>query len=456
MADPQPHISEWTKKEGSTIKKVFEQFDKNGDGTISADELQSALALRGCAVTDNQIRRILGSVGKDQSGSIDLEDFEVLAQTSLHVRSTSAFSVKQIQKIKRIFDTYDKSGSGTLSEQEIAFAMRRLGQTPTELQVKEFMAAADVDSSGSVDFPEFLDMMSKSEMLKKASTHKIRRHGGLVDWFVNQNIQSAGIGDASEEYSSTEESDDDEGFCTSNVRVLAMTASLFALITGLQTVGALFVGSKVLLADCVSMGVDACTYLANIFVEWQKGTRCYTPSELIVCSVSLAILVYLTWDVMDEAYDTLQHLGTYAEDEEESPWMPYIVLFFATFGIIIDAFSLYYYFHSDKDESDKDESDEDESDEGHSTNMFTALLHVGADLLRSITTFVSSLLMFAGLDIEKVDSIAAVVVGVTILAGAVYGVWELLVEARQYFCGSAHKWQFSAGGKAAQKLMQQV
>ena len=68
----------------------------------------------------------------------------------------------------------------------------------------------------------------------------------------------------------------DARFCcairfTENMKVLALTAALFALITVAQAIAASIAKSDALLADCVSMAVDALTYLLNIFVVAREG-----------------------------------------------------------------------------------------------------------------------------------------------------------------------------------------
>merc|ERR1719329_671329 len=59
-----------------------------------------------------------------------------------------------------------------------------------------------------------------------------------------------------------------------NVRVLWLTAFLFALITGVQYFfGAVVVQSAALTEDCYCMGVDAFSYFLNIgaVLFWSSG-----------------------------------------------------------------------------------------------------------------------------------------------------------------------------------------
>ena len=45
--------------------------------------------------------------------------------------------------------------------QELATVMRSLGQNPTEAELQDMINEVDVDGNGTIEFDEFLAMMSK-------------------------------------------------------------------------------------------------------------------------------------------------------------------------------------------------------------------------------------------------------------------------------------------------------
>merc|ERR1712063_66393 len=55
----------------------------------------------------------------------------------------------------------DKDGDGTISTAELKPIMICLGEKPTEENLKEMIAMADKDGNGSVDLPEFLELMAR-------------------------------------------------------------------------------------------------------------------------------------------------------------------------------------------------------------------------------------------------------------------------------------------------------
>ena len=56
-------------------RAAFEVFDKDGSGTISADELRTVMKSLGENLTDDEINEMIREADKDGNGSIDCESF---------------------------------------------------------------------------------------------------------------------------------------------------------------------------------------------------------------------------------------------------------------------------------------------------------------------------------------------------------------------------------------------
>eukprot|EP00927_Polykrikos_kofoidii_P000338 TRINITY_DN10128_c0_g1_i1.p1 TRINITY_DN10128_c0_g1~~TRINITY_DN10128_c0_g1_i1.p1 ORF type:complete len:275 (-),score=44.08 TRINITY_DN10128_c0_g1_i1:20-844(-) len=202
----------------------------------------------------------------------------------------------------------------------------------------------------------------------------------------------------------------EEGCCNANVKVLGTTGFLFMLITTLQSVAAVLAHSEALWTDCISMAVDSMTYFLNMCVEFARGTKVHRGLQLTVPLISISVLVYFTIDAAQESWDSLNGHGD--DDDDVNPW---IVFLFATLGIAFDAISLYLFI-------------ENQRVEGRSVNMCSAVMHVIADLLRSLTTFVESLMIFAGYDGGKTDALASLIVSGLIIAAATFALYEWLMS----------------------------
>jgi len=70
-------------------------------------------------------------------------------------------SEAQIVEFREAFAMFDKDGDGSISVSELGTVMRSLGQNPTDHELSEMIREADDDNNGSVDFDEFLLLMSR-------------------------------------------------------------------------------------------------------------------------------------------------------------------------------------------------------------------------------------------------------------------------------------------------------
>ena len=69
----------WIHNTGINIRKLFEKFDVNGDGTIDADELRTGLlGLNLADLPPSQVDRLVAEIDADGNGVIDLDEFDTI------------------------------------------------------------------------------------------------------------------------------------------------------------------------------------------------------------------------------------------------------------------------------------------------------------------------------------------------------------------------------------------
>ena len=54
-----------------------------------------------------------------------------------------------------------QDGSGAISSKELLGVMRAMGQNPTEDELNNMVMEVDLDGNGTIEFPEFLEMMKQ-------------------------------------------------------------------------------------------------------------------------------------------------------------------------------------------------------------------------------------------------------------------------------------------------------
>ena len=88
--------------------KIFKQIDKNGDGTISFEELKHALKTRNDKTDLSELKSIMDSLDTDKSGTINYTEFiaSCLEQSILH----------REENIMAAFRLLDADGDGKVTK----------------------------------------------------------------------------------------------------------------------------------------------------------------------------------------------------------------------------------------------------------------------------------------------------------------------------------------------------
>lgn len=69
-------------------------------------------------------------------------------------------SEEEVEEIREAFNLFDTDGSGTIDPKELKAAMQSLGFEAKNQTIYQMIGDIDKDGSGSIDFDEFLDMMT--------------------------------------------------------------------------------------------------------------------------------------------------------------------------------------------------------------------------------------------------------------------------------------------------------
>src|SRR5688500_13670068 len=67
----------------------------------------------------------------------------------------------QVSDFQQIFDYLDKDGDGTITINEFLKSLHSLGLNSHKSEVLEMIQDHDVDNDGSLDFPEFVSLITR-------------------------------------------------------------------------------------------------------------------------------------------------------------------------------------------------------------------------------------------------------------------------------------------------------
>ena len=97
---------------------------------------------------------------------------------------------EDIQQYREIFDIFDETGDGNISNDEIGKVMQGLGENPTPERIDALVKQIDYDGNGEVDFDEFVCLMVKTvyeadkaeEELVEVFHRFDKNRDGEIDW----------------------------------------------------------------------------------------------------------------------------------------------------------------------------------------------------------------------------------------------------------------------------------
>ena len=145
------------------IRELFDSFDADGDGRVTAEEIRRTLQSFGRSKTIEECQEMVRSVGggseglgRRQFGSLMLP----VMQEQLLGQEDSA------EDLRARFLEADVDNSGFLTVDELWAAIRRMGAEVELEDVVQLMSEIDIDRDGKLDVDEFVSLMSLGDQLR--------------------------------------------------------------------------------------------------------------------------------------------------------------------------------------------------------------------------------------------------------------------------------------------------
>jgi len=136
------------------LKSIFMQLDKNGDGSLTVQEIREGLQKAGMKEVPPDLEQLMKEVDSDGSGVIDYTEF--LAAT------IDKKQYLQEDVCWAAFRVFDIDGNGKISAEELqhVLGMEEVGKALGDLnEVKKMIQEVDKNGDGEIDFDEFMAMM---------------------------------------------------------------------------------------------------------------------------------------------------------------------------------------------------------------------------------------------------------------------------------------------------------
>ncbi|KAL4238659.1 hypothetical protein ACF0H5_003366 [Mactra antiquata] len=134
------------------LKQAFKIFDKDGDGTISTQELGTVMRSLGQDPSEDELLDIINEIDEDGNGLIEFDEFVTLM--------SKQFAQEGSEKdIMEAFKVFDPDNLGYILASDLRHIMTTKGDKMTDEEVDEMIEDADLDGDGHIEYEEFVKML---------------------------------------------------------------------------------------------------------------------------------------------------------------------------------------------------------------------------------------------------------------------------------------------------------
>jgi Ca2+-binding EF-hand superfamily protein len=130
-----PHAFVLTEAESKQLREGFNMFDKNGAGTIDADEVRVALRVLGFDAPDEEVRELLQRFNAGGGAEISFDEFTQIIVHKLSYPQPES-------QLLRAFRFLDKDGDGKISLADLTEDAEELGETLDIDELREIIMSA--------------------------------------------------------------------------------------------------------------------------------------------------------------------------------------------------------------------------------------------------------------------------------------------------------------------------
>eukprot|EP01112_Ceratiomyxa_fruticulosa_P002989 TRINITY_DN1339_c0_g1_i3.p1 TRINITY_DN1339_c0_g1~~TRINITY_DN1339_c0_g1_i3.p1 ORF type:complete len:164 (-),score=30.04 TRINITY_DN1339_c0_g1_i3:96-587(-) len=144
----------FTKDQLEYFEEGFKLFDKDGDGTITAKELQDVMVFLKTPISPQEALNMIAEVDTDGSGAIEYPEFLTLMSRRLNTKKSLQNFDDDIE-LRGAFDAFDLNKDGFITAHELRTVMASVGEPLTDEELWTMIRETDTDNDGKVTFDDF-------------------------------------------------------------------------------------------------------------------------------------------------------------------------------------------------------------------------------------------------------------------------------------------------------------
>ena len=144
----------------------FEEFDLNGDGFITKDEIAFIMEKVDPEFTSADVEEMMKEADTNEDGKICWDEFKIALMTADAQKQAKKEEEKFLEDMRPNFDQIDIDGDGLITKEEFVNAVKKVKPEISSAAIDKVISWADTDKDGKISWDEFIRMMTVSECMK--------------------------------------------------------------------------------------------------------------------------------------------------------------------------------------------------------------------------------------------------------------------------------------------------
>ncbi|XP_060833944.1 troponin C-like [Rhopalosiphum padi] len=147
-----------SKDQLKVLRKAFDTFDTEKNGKITCANINIILDMLGHATDTVTVRNIVAEIDHQGTGTLSFDDFCTLAARFMTEEEEDSEAIKT--ELREAFRLYDKEGNGYITTEVLREILSELDNNMSDEELDQMIDEIDADGSGTVDFDEFMEVMT--------------------------------------------------------------------------------------------------------------------------------------------------------------------------------------------------------------------------------------------------------------------------------------------------------
>lgn len=139
------------------MRKAFQMFDTTKSGLIETVKISTILNTLGQQFDEGELQDLIDEEDPDNTGKVNFDGFANIAANFL-IEEEDAEAMQQ--ELKEAFRLYDREGNGYITTSTLKEILAALDDKLSSEDLDGIIQEIDTDGSGTVDFDEFMEMMT--------------------------------------------------------------------------------------------------------------------------------------------------------------------------------------------------------------------------------------------------------------------------------------------------------